>query len=370
MLRARRFWLGFGVSAGFLFLFLWNVDLGKVGQALQDADYSLVLPAILIYFIALGCRSLRWHYLLAHLKPIPPHRLFPVVAIAYMANNILPARLGELVRAHFLGEREQVSKASGLATIGVERVLDGLTLLILAAVIWPFLPWTDVLKTDGGFRALWVTLSVLVALAFVVAFLVLLLIAKSPGTGQRLACAVSRAFPPGLRPKVRDQILLVIEGLGALRSPGKLVLISLLSLPIWLLEATTYYLIAVSFDLGQPFQVIMLVTATSNLATAVPLSIGGIGPFEVVAKSTLITFGPGTDEFASLVVLYVIFVHIVALWLPVNILGTFFLWKEKKSLASLVKTGGLPVSASPGTQTKPLAEYGDGPAIAGEGEGE
>ena len=73
-----------------------------------------------------------------------------MVAIGYLANNMLPVRLGELVRAHFLGEREGISKASSLASIGVERVFDGLTLLLFIAVIWPFLPWTDALRTNGG----------------------------------------------------------------------------------------------------------------------------------------------------------------------------------------------------------------------------
>ena len=85
-----------------------------------------------------------------------------------------------------------------------------------------------------------------------------------------------------------------------------------------------YYIIALSFDLDQSFGVIMLVTATANLATAVPSSVGGIGPFEVVAKSTLVAFGVAAEPAAA----YSFFVHIVALWLPVNIAGLFFMWKE------------------------------------------
>jgi len=334
LLLTHRFWLGLVVTVGLLFLFLWKVDFGETGRELRDANYAYFIPAVLVYFIALGFRSLRWRYLLLHLKPISARRLYPVVSIGYLANNILPVRLGELVRAHFLGEKEGVSKASALASIGVERVLDGLTLLFFAAVIWPFLPWTSVLKTDtGDFNILWVAMSALIAALFAAGFLVLVLFATSPRLGRGLAHLLTAVSPRGLGPKVESLIYLLIEGLGALRSPRRLLIIVVLSVPVWLLEASTYYIIAISFNLDQPFQVILLVTATSNLATAVPSSIGGIGPFEVVAKSTLVAFGVGAEAAAA----YSFFVHIIALWLPVNILGLLFLWKENLSLAQLAR---------------------------------
>ena len=352
MLSTRRFWLGLIVTAGFLFLFLWKVDLGKAARELQDANYVYVIPAVLLYFVAFGFRSLRWRYLLLHLKPIPPWRLYPVVAIGYLANNILPMRLGELVRAHFLGEKEGISKTSALATLAVERVFDGLTLLLFAAVVWPFLPWTSVLRTEAGeLKALWVGLSALIAILFVAGFLFLFLIATSPGLGAKLTHVLTSVAPRGLRPKVAGLMSMLVEGLGALRSPRKLLLISLLSAPVWLTEAAMYYIIAISLDLDQPFEVILLVTATSNLATAIPSSIGGIGPFEVVAASTLVAFGVGVDPAAA----YAFFVHIIALWLPVNVLGLLFLWKEKTSLAQLARSGRIDMPPLPHASGRAIA---------------
>ena len=348
MLMSRRFWLGATVTLGLLFLFLWRLDFQHTGGELRDADYTYFAPAVLVYFVALAIRSQRWHFLLRHLKAIPARRLFPVVAIGYMSNNVLPVRLGELVRAHFLGEREGISKASALATIGVERVLDGLTLLFLVAVVWPFLPWTDILRSDGGgLNTLWVALSVLVALLFVLGFVVLFLLASFPALGRRAARLASSVGPRSIRPKVEQFGYLLVDGLGALRSPRRLLLLCLLSLPVWLTEAATYYILAISFDLDQPFQVVLLVTATSNLATAIPSSIGGIGPFELVAKSTLIAFGVAAEPAVA----YSFFVHIVALWLPVNILGLLFLWKENVSLAQLGRTARIDLSPSRAGET-------------------
>jgi uncharacterized protein (TIRG00374 family) len=363
LLLTRRFWLGFIVTVGLLLLFLWKVDFQQTGRELQNANYTYLVPAVLVYFIALGFRSLRWRYLLLHLKPIPANRLYSVVSIGYLANNILPVRLGELVRSHFVGEKEGISKASALATILVERALDGLTLLFLAAIVWPFLPWTSVLRNEsGGLDTPWLALSILVAVIFVVGFAVLFLFATSPRLGRGLARLMGRVSPRGIRPKVESFVHLLIEGLGAFRSPRKLALISLLSLPVWLTEAATYYIVAISFGLDQPFQVILLVTATSNLATAVPSSIGGIGPFEVVAKSTLVAFGVAGEPAAA----YSFFVHIMALWLPVNIMGLLFLWRENLSLSQLARSKQIDIPLIPQTEGGVLADYGDG--VAGEGE--
>ena len=363
MLLSRRFWLGLVVTAGFLFVFLWRVDFGDIGRELQNANYAYFVPALLLYFVAFWFRSLRWRYLLLHLKPISPWRLYPVVSIGYLANNILPLRLGELVRAHFAGEKEGISKASALASIGVERVMDGLTLLLFAAIVWPFLPWTDVLRNDSGdLKALWLGLSVLVVLGLAGGFLVLVLLAASPDLGRRLAgLAGSLAPPPITRPKVEGVFDQLVIGLGALRSPRRVALICLLSVPVWLLEATMYYVIALSFDLGQPFHVLVLVTATSNLATAIPASIGGIGPFEVVAKSTLVAFGVAAEPAVA----YAFFVHIVALWLPVNLLGLLFLWKEKVSLSQFARPRGMDLPL----MSRPAGGIGEGQRTAEEGEG-
>jgi len=357
LLTARRFWLGLAVSAVFLFLFLWRVDFQEVRGELGDGGKYLYLgPAVLLYFFALGIRCLRWRYLLLHLKPVSPLGLYPIVAIGYMANNLLPIRLGELVRAHFLGEKEGISKASGLATIGVERMMDGLTLLLLVATVWPFLPWTEVLRDDAGnVKSWWLVLSILVILSFVGGFAALVLLALRPQLGNALVRRVAGLLPPAFQETAARLGLQLMDGLVALRSPRKLLLMCLLSAPVWLVEVLVYYVMALAFDLGQPFQVILLVTATSNLATAVPSSIGGIGPFEVVAKSTLLAFAVGGDVATA----YVFFVHIITLWLPVSLLGLAFLWRENLSLTRLARSKELSASPAGGLGTDSTTGEGE-----------
>jgi hypothetical protein len=96
---------------------------------------------------------------------------------------------------------------------------------------------------------------------------------------------------------------------------------------------------------------IAFLTATSNLVTALPTAIGGIGPFELVAQQTLMAMGVG----ASVAGVYAAFVHLVALWLPVNLVGLAILWKQNLSLRGLT---GAPQGGP--TAPEPAAGYPTG----------
>src|SRR3990172_3660263 len=138
LITSRRLWLGLGGTSLFLGLFFWRTDLGELGAALAQANYWWVVPAVAIWFVSAAFRSLRWHYLLRRLANLSTRTLYPIVIIGYMANNLLPLRTGELVRAYVLGERHGVSKMSALGTIAVERVFDGVVLvgfLVVAGAI-------------------------------------------------------------------------------------------------------------------------------------------------------------------------------------------------------------------------------------------
>ena len=333
-----QFWLGGAVSVGLLLLLLYQVDLGEIKDALRDANYFLLAPSIAVYFVAVLFRAVRWQYLLAPLGLIPVGRLYPVVVIGYMANNLLPVRLGELVRSYYLARRENLNTSSALATIAVERVYDGITLLAFAALA---APWLLLLGEFDGAADVSRTTGVIFLAATIAAFAVLLaiftLLGSSPAFAKRME-GLLNIVPAGPRPKFKAFFWTFVAGLAILSSPSKHLALFLYSLPVWLLECSMYFLLAYSFGIDEHFDsvgvlilVVLLLTATSNLATSVPSAIGGIGPFEIVAQQTLMALGVG----ASLAGAYSAFVHLVALWLPVNLAGLVLLWKNNLSLREM-----------------------------------
>ncbi|MDO8531657.1 MAG: lysylphosphatidylglycerol synthase transmembrane domain-containing protein [Dehalococcoidia bacterium] len=338
MLKQRRFWLGLVVSLAFLYLFLQRVDFAATGRALAQASYIYLIPAVAVYFGAVWFRALRWRFLLQPLKETSTRRLYPVVVIGYMANNLLPVRLGELVRAYFLGTKENISKTAALATIAVERVFDGIVLLFFLAAVTPFISLGSFLNAfagGSGIPAGWFV-ALLVA-PFAVVLTALLVVAASPKVRQKLV-GLARRLPARVADRAAGLVDLFIAGLAVLRSPWRLLGIFVLSLPVWLAEAAMYLLIGYSFgleaSLGYPLALVvfLLVTAAANLALIVPSSQGGVGPFEWATKTALVFFGVADASATA----YAIVLH-AALLIPVIAMGLLFLWTENLSLADLTR---------------------------------
>src|SRR5574341_1799511 len=126
MLKQKRIWFGLILSLVLLVYVFYQTDPAKIFGSLQKAQYVWLIPALALYFVGVGIRAIRWHILLRDLKPVPTRSLFRIVVIGYAANDILPARMGELVRAFLLGRQERLSKTSTLVTILIERLFDGL----------------------------------------------------------------------------------------------------------------------------------------------------------------------------------------------------------------------------------------------------
>ncbi|MEE8518536.1 MAG: lysylphosphatidylglycerol synthase transmembrane domain-containing protein, partial [Dehalococcoidia bacterium] len=140
MLGRRRVWFGVAVTGGFLALLFAQLDLSDMRDALAGANYVYLAPGVAVYFVSLYFRSYRWRFLLKPFVETRATQLYPVVLVGYMANNLLPLRLGELVRSYYLSTRVQARGSTALATIVIERVLDGLVLLFLLALAALFLP--------------------------------------------------------------------------------------------------------------------------------------------------------------------------------------------------------------------------------------
>jgi uncharacterized protein (TIRG00374 family) len=336
----RSVWAGLVVSAvfltGFALLFL---PIDDVKDVVHEANFWYVAPSLLFYLAAVYFRSLRWRYLLRPLIGRPKRALFPVVVVGYMANNILPVRLGEFVRSYYVGLREEVSPAAAFGTVAVERVFDVLVLFFVIAAVW-VLPVGDLLgrvadDLPGGTPAL-LAVSVLpfLGVTAIIAAIVLL----DPSTTIRLITRSMFFVPAGIKEKLLGLAERLLEGLTVVRTPRALGAVLLLSLPIWVAEVLMLYVIALGFDIESAFggrvemiAAISLFMAIANLALVVPSTAGGVGPFNFFGAATLVALGINDAEAGA----YVLTAHI-ALLLPVTVLGLIVLLMDHTSLKSLL----------------------------------
>ena len=336
-------WVGIAISVVLLLFFYRQLEPGELKVLLTDANYVYLIPAVALYFAGVYFRAYRWQYLLAPLRRFPVHRLYPVIIVGYTANNLLPMRLGELVRSYHLARQENFSTSSSLGSVAVERVFDGLTLVAVIAVTAPWLLLLGSFDDSAGVSHTTAIILAIAVGAVFGGFLVFFTLLTVWPAFARAVEDILGLLPGKLRAPAQRFFRSFVSALGILSSPRKHLALVLLSLPVWVCEGSVYFLVSYSFDIGSFFDstiayvlAIALLTATSNLATGIPSAVGGIGPFEVVAQQTLVALGVG----ATIAGAYSVFVHLVALWLPVNIVGlaiiAFMLLRQSLTLKQLI----------------------------------
>jgi uncharacterized protein (TIRG00374 family) len=323
LLKNRRFWIGLGITFLFLFLFIFQVreDLGEVGRALGEANYLFLLPGLLIYYLGVFFRAVRWRYLLKPLGSFSSIRLFPLIIIGMLVNNILPARLGIVARAYILGEKENISKMAVGGTMVVEQTSDGVILIFFAVIISFFVPLDGLLQ-----QVIYITSGL-----FVGALVLCLVLVSSQKLAHAAINIVLRFLPERLRDRTEHWFLLLIEGLGIMRSPGQFLIAFVLAALVWLCEAGLFYMVGFAFDLGLPFYVYLLAVSVANLAWVLLMTQGGLGPFDYALQQTLIAFSVTVGVASS----YTLVLHALILVLTVP-LGFVFLWMENLSLSKVI----------------------------------
>ncbi|MBK8559330.1 lysylphosphatidylglycerol synthase transmembrane domain-containing protein [Candidatus Amarobacter glycogenicus] len=312
MLRSVRFWASFAISAVLIALFLRATHPSELADAFGEADYRWLIPGTAVLFVAICARCVRWSVLMRPVAPMSPQRLFPYAIIGYMANNLLPARAGEVVRAFVLGDRENVSRMGTFGTIAVERLFDGCTLVLMLLIAGSVVGFED-----SRLRAIaWVSTGFFVAALF--AFYVLTL---DEERAKRVTHYFLRILPDRFEHIATDLADNLVSSLRSVHDPRSLFLVALFSGLAWTIEAGAYAVIGQGFDLNVTFAHYCLLLSAANLAIIIPTFFGGTGPFEWAAKLVLV----GADVSDNVAGAYSIVAHAVIL-IPTTILGLILLW--------------------------------------------
>lgn len=322
-MRRWQFWLGVLISVVFLYLVARKLNLSDFWQAIRTANYWWLIPGIAVYFLAVWARAWRWHYLLRPVKPVSTRKMFPIVAIGYMGNNIYPARAGEVLRAVILKKHEGVPISASLATIIVERIFDGV--VMLAFVFINLAELTRLTGSSGVAGSLSIqTIAIWGSVIFFGALAVFLLAAMFPKTTEAVVnWAAVRFIPVRFREKVLGLTFKFLGGLESLRSPREAIMVFFTSLVIWLLETGKYWFVMHAFPFRVSFFALMLMNGIVNLATTIPSAPGYVGTFDAPGIAVLSAYKVNPSIAAG----YTIVLH-VALWLPITLLGAYYMMRE------------------------------------------
>ncbi len=333
----------------------------ELAHQLRQVNLPLLAVAIGLYFVGVFVRALRWQLILRPLVAVPVHRLFGVMIVGFTVNNLVPARLGEIARAYLLLRSHRVRPAGTLATIMVERVLDGLVLCGFVLAGWLTLPLDPWVTTLG-----WVG-----TLGFLAGCVILWFVANPSPSIIVLGRRLRDRLPARVGARLGPLMASFSEGLAIMRQARLLGTCLGLSLAAWLIEASMFYLIAIACGLVvAPFAPILAVGA-ANLGTMIPALPGYVGTFDFPLIAVMTLFQVERAAATG----YTIVVH-AALIVPVVIVGLLLIAREGLTLGTVTRPP-LPTEPQPSsrirrddsddhlrrveTNTRTLPEVGLGP---------
>ena len=310
-LRLASFWFQVALTAGFLVLLAWRVDISAALGTLPDANWAWVLPGLCIFTIAKALHTARWRLFLGDHRDVPLLGLLGIFLVHNMANAVLLLRAGDVLRVQTTSQRYGIPRSELTATVVVvETLLDGFAFIILVAIAF----------------ALGAIPGVLRATFWAMAGLALLGLALGIVTARWLKPEhLDRVYPirwlsNEARRGIKSLVGQFLDGMRAMRDVRLAVPAATLGLAGWLCEAVAYWFFGHAFGLGLHFSEYLLIMMTANFVVSIPITPSGIGPYEVATQA--LAAGLGADP--ALATGFAIGTHL-----------TFIIWITLTGLAAM-----------------------------------
>ena len=331
MTRALQLLLGISVSALCVWLSMRDVRFGEVLTALRGANAFGFLAVMFMTLLGFWLRAVRWRWFIQAGRPLPLRSLFSATMIGFMANNVLPFRLGEFVRPWALARREKLSKSTLLATVVVERAVDMLTLLGIFGATMVVHPIAE--NTDAGRLVQWgarLLLALCVGLTlFVVA------VERNRRLAQAVVRSVTAPLPGPARERVARMLEHFLEGLGLFRDVRRLLLVFALSFAMFLCFAFALSISLWSLDIVLPWYAGLVMLVITAIGIMVPAAPGYIGTLNIACTAGLALFGVSKSQSVPFSWFY-----FFSQWLPITAVGLVYLNREGLTLKTLGQAEG------------------------------
>lgn len=289
---------------------LWDVDFPKLKRVLAEGDYWVVLPINGLLFLFFWLKAIRWSAILRPIGLFTTLQVVPSMMIGFAGNNVLPGRIGELMRTVVFAQRYNKSMTSVLISIVVERLFDVIAVLVLYEVAIVMLGDVPASLQIGA----WI-----IALLLAGILLIIILTLWRPDIVLSLWDKIGFWLPEGLQIRIRGAINNAIVALTSLKSPGLVVVLLVSSLLKWMLNCVVIWYSLDAYGSVVSMEITAILLAVLSLASAVPNAPGFVGATQVAFVFALRPFGVGEEIAFAASVLY-----LVSQWIPVTVIGAFY----------------------------------------------
>lgn len=321
----RKLILGIVISIVFLYLAARGIRWEDFAAALRRTRTAYLIPGILFTMLGHFSRSVRWRYMMSPIKECAIRPLWTATAIAFMVNNLLPARLGEFVRAFVIGRSERVSKSAAFATIVYERVVDVFVLILLLGYCTTRISGPSWLQRS----------AILLIAGNGVLFALLVAMVRWRARFRALLARCVQPLPTRTRRRMHESADAFIDGLGVVTQPRSSVPIVLLSVAVWGCAAlgVTFSLLACRLQLPPMTSVFLLVLV--SLGSMIPSAPAFLGTLQYACVVGLGVYGVERGDALAFSAVY----HATQFF-PITLAGLYYAWRSHLRISELSDNSG------------------------------
>ena len=311
--------LGILISAVCLYFAFRGISFRAMFASLRAAELRWIFIALAVYGTGYLFRALRWQVLMEPVKPLKAQVLFPVLIIGFFANNILPFRMGEFVRAYLTGRKFKISGTASLGTIVIERIADTLSFLSTFLAVAIFFPFPTNIKRAA------------LAMAAMCILLILVLIGAVVFQSHVQDLLALTPIPNLWRQRLQKVIYNFTHGVSGMRNLSYIVATMALSLIVWTIEGLTLYLMARAFPTPITLPQSYFLLFFLGLSVTLPQAPGFVGTVEFFGVTALQLLNIPKESGLPMILT----IH-GSQFLFIMLIGSWALWKEGLSLGSIM----------------------------------
>ena len=343
MLRHTRIVVGILLSILLLWFLFRDTDWGVLGLALRQVEISWLLLAFLLSFVSFIVRVQRWSYVVRATQPASFRSIFSATQIGLLVNCLVPARIGDVVRAYVLTTLEKIPFTRSLTLVALDRINDIFALVtVLLIALFSFPSNVDIEFAAGAFGNAEsfevsssliqpVTVSLIVALFVVIAVLVFLYFRQD--IVLRLLDRLIEPISTRAAAWLRMMFLNFAAGMHIFKSGIQMTTSAFLSLATWGLVVLSLATLLKAFNVEFPWYGPFLMLAMLGVFTAVTVTPGLVGQYHIPVIASLLMLQPEMNVNEAKAVAIVS--HLVAL-LPPVVLGVYSMLSEKLHIHDLI----------------------------------
>jgi hypothetical protein len=322
--------LGLLISAVLIWLLFRGVDFRGLADALSHANYWWLVPNIVLIMGSMYQRAFRWRFMLEPIGIVPFPKLLASTCVGFMANNVLPLRLGEFVRAYSLAQQDKrITKSASLATIFVERMIFDLVVLLI--IFGAVIMISDVTLKDESDIARHLQKALILAIGVAllgIAFMVIL--ARRPDQVGHLLSRYLFFLPEAGKAAVEKVVMKFHRGLEFLNDARAVILVGVQTLLVWIAMGISNIFVLWAFGLFLPVDASFVVLVVVSIAILIPSSPGYLGIYHLAVVWSLKAYGVDKETALSCALV----MH-AAQYIIITLMGFYYLKKEHLSLRKL-----------------------------------